>query len=212
MARLVFLADEVYKNLTLTFIGLFVVVFWYLLTERRARFAAGAATPSPPAPSPAVKAPFATPKPPNPPKTERPERKNSHGMAGFRRGCRCDVCVTAISPHHGKLYAYSYGCRCVPCKAASAAYQQERRKKIPKAVDTPPKRKGRVPGAAIVHGHVNSYWNHNCRCSACKEAMSVYQRANRGPSVLEMPTDTGARVEPPAAPDQTPESEPQSSK
>lgn len=64
----------------------------------------------------------------------------------------------------GTHRAYCDGCRCVECKAATAAYQRERRQI----------RKASITGGEAWHGTLSGYTNYSCRCAGCSEAFSLY--------------------------------------
>ncbi|MFI2667563.1 hypothetical protein [Micromonospora carbonacea] len=65
----------------------------------------------------------------------------THGLYGYRHGCRCDVCVEArrgvregvVAVSHG-LDGYRHGCRCEVCKARHASYHREWRRRRPGTV------------------------------------------------------------------------------
>ena len=59
-------------------------------------------------------------------------RINKHGLSGYARGCRCDVCerreddgtfTHGLGPT-GKPSGYAQGCRCDVCREAKATYQR----------------------------------------------------------------------------------------
>lgn len=68
------------------------------------------------------------------------------------------------SPEHGTHNMYQhYGCRCVDCKAASAARSRRLRAnwlKVNRASTAP-------------HGVRTTYVNYGCRCAPCKKANSL---------------------------------------
>lgn len=108
-----------------------------------------------------------------------PARKPiTHGVSGYRRGCRCDDCRTAIREYqreykarkpkaprvskakgregrtvkewmHGTHTGYSYGCRCDECKAHHARSR---------------------PKSNTNHGTQYGY-RKGCRCSSCVKAV-----------------------------------------
>jgi hypothetical protein len=69
----------------------------------------------------------------------------THGISGYRKGCRCDVCKTANyqaqkqwrdnitsmpESAHGTVNGYKiYGCRCDDCKAANSEANDRRRRR-----------------------------------------------------------------------------------
>lgn len=75
----------------------------------------------------------------------RDESYYSHGVAGYKRGCRCDKCATAHGeayrrfrrdrldagltpddPRHGTVTGYlNWGCRCELCRAAGSRNNRE---------------------------------------------------------------------------------------
>lgn len=68
-------------------------------------------------------------------RNRRGERIRKHGLSGYARGCRCDVCerreddgsfTHGFGPT-GKPSGYSQGCRCRTCKDAKAEYERELR-------------------------------------------------------------------------------------
>ena len=62
-----------------------------------------------------------------------------HGLQGYRRGCKCEVCMAAHrdymrglkereAPNHGTVSGYrNYACRCQACKEAERTRQRELR-------------------------------------------------------------------------------------
>lgn len=68
--------------------------------------------------------------------------------------------MAACGTHRG----YCNGCRCDLCKAATAAYQSERRKV----------RQASIVGTEDWHGTLSGYTNYNCRCEACRFAFAGY--------------------------------------
>lgn len=70
--------------------------------------------------------------------------------------------MAACGTHRG----YCNGCRCARCKAATAAYQQERRQI----------RRALIVGDEAWHGTLSGYTNHNCRCDKCSFAATGYSR------------------------------------
>ncbi|TDC63867.1 hypothetical protein E1258_09480 [Micromonospora sp. KC207] len=60
----------------------------------------------------------------------------THGLYGYRHGCRCDVCVEArrgvqagdVAVSHG-LDGYRHGCRCEVCTAKNASYHRDWRRR-----------------------------------------------------------------------------------
>lgn len=59
----------------------------------------------------------------------------THGLHGYRHGCRCDVCLAArravqagtLETSHG-LGGYRHGCRCGTCRTAHAEYHRKWRR------------------------------------------------------------------------------------
>lgn len=73
--------------------------------------------------------------------TPRKETELVHGLQGYRRGDRCQVCTEAHrlymrglkekeAPNHGTVSGYrNYACRCQACKEAERAEQRARRQR-----------------------------------------------------------------------------------
>lgn len=70
--------------------------------------------------------------------------------------------MAACGTHRG----YCNGCRCDECKAATAAYQRERRAA----------RKASIQGDESWHGTLSGYTNYQCRCAECSSAWTTYGR------------------------------------
>lgn len=79
----------------------------------------------------------------------KPVRGTSHGVAGYTRGCRCDVCREA-----NRLQAAEWR-RSVRARVAELG--------LPRGVD---------------HG-LNAYGNYGCRCDVCKAAGAVANAATK---------------------------------
>lgn len=103
----------------------------------------------------------------------------THGLPGYRKGCRCDVCSTAKSraskearnrrirdtpaseiPHGTRGY-YGYACRCDVCRLGASQKVKKRRA---------------TPRDNTPHGTVNGYTNYACRCAPCAESYRTAKR------------------------------------
>ncbi|MFG1846789.1 hypothetical protein [Micromonospora carbonacea] len=73
----------------------------------------------------------------------------THGLYGYRHGCRCDVCVEArrgvqagdVAVSHG-LDGYRHGCRCEVCTAKNASYHRDWRRRRSSTVRVLPPQRG----------------------------------------------------------------------
>lgn len=123
-----------------------------------------------------------------------------HGVTGYSRGCRCDVCRAAKRAYNQeqrrkKLAAVEAGeatfehgydgytrwnCRCDTCRSAKAEYQSGRRgstsgymKKYRAA-----RREAVAKGAVEVTHGLGGYTNDRCRCDICVDAFRTWRAEN----------------------------------
>jgi hypothetical protein len=71
-------------------------------------------------------------------------------------------------PPHGTRRRYNHGCRCEPCREASAAYARQLRER----------HKG-VPFDQIPHGTRTGRVNYCCGCDACRAAENAYNQQRK---------------------------------
>jgi hypothetical protein len=78
---------------------------------------------------------------------------------------------------HGVRSTYvNQRCRCDECKAANRIYDLEARRHNVRVRARLAQKTGTVD-ATIIHGNVQSYKWHGCRCEECSEAVRGYWRA-----------------------------------
>src|SRR5262250_201622 len=95
----------------------------------------------------------------------------THGLSGYRQGCRCDTCRTEASayqlalqqrrrdqgiqpPVHGTLNGYNnYRCRCDACKAAYREWQQAYRGAAMSKVKISPARAASLARGDVIKVH-----------------------------------------------------------
>ena len=114
--------------------------------------------------------------------------------------------VGARTPNHGTRSEYVHGCRCIECRAAQAAYDQQRYRlkqspELIKEYEASPLSKELTLGqykrrmmtgeyrkpahkvdTHLTHGTYSCYRNGKCRCDDCRHAASSYRkrwRANK---------------------------------
>lgn len=74
--------------------------------------------------------------------------------------------------NHGTQSSYTNRkCRCVPCRAANARAQRDRREVRAKLIRANPE--------AYTHGTESTYNNWGCRCQSCIDAHAAVKRAAR---------------------------------
>lgn len=128
---------------------------------------------------------------------EKP-KAHRHGVSGYSRGCRCDVCRAAKRAYNQEQHAkrlaaveageatFEHGyegytrwkCRCDPCRAAKSerqsrgdakGYMRRYRRARKTALDA-----GEIE---INHG-MSGYTNDGCRCEICRGAFRAYRAEN----------------------------------
>lgn len=80
---------------------------------------------------------------------------------------------------HGTDVSYTRGCRCVPCRTAHRQYtRQAQAARLARRVDID----GQLVAIHLdegMHGTINAYQTHGCRCDECGDAWRDYGRKRK---------------------------------
>lgn len=80
---------------------------------------------------------------------------------------------------HGTDVSYTRGCRCDPCRTAHRQYTRKAQvARLARRVDID----GQLVAIHLdegMHGTLNAYQTHGCRCDECRKASRDYARKHR---------------------------------